>query len=493
MKIGTTNIEAQLKARLDALSPTSSEPVIAEKDAVEDAAAGSDGGSTTHRRSSTELQASRTQDAARLRAHIERQPTTRTDTSTAVSSRTANSLRNGFAQSTADLAQRDPAAFAALGKQAFGDKAGDLVARAQNGDLPQPANIKFVDRGTLNGSDGAYSPEDGGTVYLARDLQFDPEALQRTYNEEAAHHIDHALGGPDSAGDEGQIFAEGLARGGPLDAASLASARADNDKSTITVDGRQIEVENRWTALDIFNLATSAASWIPGAGDAVSLVSAGVNVAAGNYPAALFDVISMVPGIGDAIGSSGKLLLQNRLSRELAIELAEGLTKYGGRLKDGITQALRAAERNGVIGAETANSIIRTLDDQISQAVEMARRTVNPNARTDLRWGNPRSRPTFGHTFSQHGQRVRPSQLQDRARGLGHQVGGFTDDAAAAQRIADVARNRGPGVHDVPLDGVGARGYLPDGTAVQPDMMRVVVKDDGSVRTAFPFDSAHGT
>lgn len=42
--------------------------------------------------------------------------------------------------------------------------------------------------------------------------------------------------------------------------------------------------------------------------------------------------------------------------------------------------------------------------------------------KTDFKWGNPKSKPTYGHTFSEHGQKMKPSQLIDRARNKDHQV-----------------------------------------------------------------------
>lgn len=41
----------------------------------------------------------------------------------------------------------------------------------------------------------------------------------------------------------------------------------------------------------------------------------------------------------------------------------------------------------------------------------------------NCKWGNPKSVPTYGHTFSEHGQKVSLNQLKDRARGLQHQTG----------------------------------------------------------------------
>jgi hypothetical protein len=115
-----------------------------------------------------------------------------------------------------------------------------------------------------------------------------------------------------------------------------------------------------------------------------------------------------------------------------------------------------------------------------------------PAPKSQLKWGNPKSVPTYGHTFLDHGAKVKPSQLADRARAKDHQIGQFLDDQAAADFVGKVAQARGPGVHDVPLpQDLSTRGVLPDGLEVVPDMVRVVVKPDGSVRTSFPFDSGH--
>jgi len=107
-----------------------------------------------------------------------------------------------------------------------------------------------------------------------------------------------------------------------------------------------------------------------------------------------------------------------------------------------------------------------------------------------FKWGNPKSGPTYGHTFLDHTQRLKPQQLIDRATAKGHQIGQWLDDNAAAQFIADVAQ-KGPGTYDVPVPARMGRSFLPNGTELQPDMARVVVKPDGSVRTAFPYNSAH--
>ena len=108
---------------------------------------------------------------------------------------------------------------------------------------------------------------------------------------------------------------------------------------------------------------------------------------------------------------------------------------------------------------------------------------------SNLKWGNPKSKPTYGHTFAQHGQKQTSTQLTDRARSLDHQIGQWLDDQKAANFLADVAK-KGEGVYDVELlTGIKGRSFLPDGTEVTTDMARVIVKSDGSIRTAFPYNS----
>lgn len=108
-----------------------------------------------------------------------------------------------------------------------------------------------------------------------------------------------------------------------------------------------------------------------------------------------------------------------------------------------------------------------------------------------MKWGHSKSKPTYGPIFNGHGQKLYPYQLIDRAKAKGHQVGQYQNDQAAADFITEVAK-KGLGVHDVPLPPtVSARGYLGDGTELVPDMARIVVKPDGSVRTSFPYSSSH--
>ncbi|MBC8235308.1 hypothetical protein H8E77_37660 [bacterium] len=45
-----------------------------------------------------------------------------------------------------------------------------------------------------------------------------------------------------------------------------------------------------------------------------------------------------------------------------------------------------------------------------------------------IQWGNPASRPAYGHSQSKHGAKTRSQKLTDRAHGTGESQGQFYDD-----------------------------------------------------------------
>jgi hypothetical protein len=107
------------------------------------------------------------------------------------------------------------------------------------------------------------------------------------------------------------------------------------------------------------------------------------------------------------------------------------------------------------------------------------------------KWGNPTSRPTYGHTFEDHTQALRKEQLVDRARSKGHQIGQWTDDLAAANFLAQQAAILGPGEHEVPILPGAGRSFLKDGTELTTDMARIIVRPNGTIKTAFPYNSKY--
>lgn len=157
-------------------------------------------------------------------------------------------LKEHMQANVKQLASQNPENFKAILKQAFGDKItiqkqSEILELAKQGQFPLPENIQFLDPTTLQGADGAYSPVNGGSLFLDQTLLSNPDRLLQVFTEEAAHHLDNMLGGEDAEGDEGEIFAKGLTQGKPLNKEELRQAKVERDQGTITVNGQELEVE----------------------------------------------------------------------------------------------------------------------------------------------------------------------------------------------------------------------------------------------------------
>src|SRR5262249_41007530 len=110
----------------------------------------------------------------------------------------------------------------------------------------------------LGGANGAYNAQEG-VVYINRDVAAsDPAKAAQTFVEEAGHHLDAKLNTSDTQGDEGEMFRRVLS-GEQLSAQQLAAIRNENDKGTITVDGKKVEVEF-WFGEDLWEGAKDVAS-----------------------------------------------------------------------------------------------------------------------------------------------------------------------------------------------------------------------------------------
>jgi hypothetical protein len=153
-----------------------------------------------------------------------------------------------FQTQAQQLATREPAAFAKLLDQSFGTKLNastraQLTEMAKAGNLPTPAQVRFVGDDVLGGALGAYSAANGGTIFLSESLKNDPASLKAVMAQEMGHHLDAVIGGPDAKGDEGRVFAAGLEKGGPLSASEYAAQSSVRDHGTVTVDGQKLDVE----------------------------------------------------------------------------------------------------------------------------------------------------------------------------------------------------------------------------------------------------------
>ena len=106
-----------------------------------------------------------------------------------------NIAAQGLADSVQQRAQKNTAAFRTFLERAFGDKANpasldSLETYAENGVLPLPANVRFVDAGTLGANTmSAYDSTNGGTTYIDRRLLNDPTDLESVYTKELGHHL----------------------------------------------------------------------------------------------------------------------------------------------------------------------------------------------------------------------------------------------------------------------------------------------------------------
>nr|WP_267887535.1 RHS repeat-associated core domain-containing protein [Streptomyces sp. XY332] len=103
----------------------------------------------------------------------------------------------------------------------------------------------------------------------------------------------------------------------------------------------------------------------------------------------------------------------------------------------------------------------------------------------DLNW-NEKSRPTFGHTFSEHGAGTKNTRsLTDRAHSTGNDQGQWLDNSKAVEFLK-AHHDPNAGVRDVPIPPGMGQVIKPDGSIVEPTHVRMVPKPDGTYKTAFP-------
>lgn len=205
---------------------------------------------------------------------------------------------------------------------------------------------------------------------------------------------------------------------------------------------------------------------------------------------------SSLLGIAGALGTA-KGVMDIILGGGLTVGSIGGSISSGGTAVAFLIPVLTAAGELAAVGVAevsvgvhaAAGGFANVGDDW--ERLQAIRREKSSGENSKFKWGNPKSKPTYGHTFSEHGQKQTPVQLKDRSRSLDHQVGQWLDDQKAAEFLESVAKN-GEGVYHVKLPSdVNGRSFLPDGTEVVSDMAVVVVKSDGSIRTAYPYNSSN--
>ncbi|WP_216644847.1 calcium-binding protein, partial [Microcystis aeruginosa] len=122
-------------------------------------------------------------------------------------------------------------------------KATQLRQQWQSRNFSQIPPIEVLSDEVLGTANGAYSSSTN-KIYLSASFlnTASSAAIINVILEEIGHYVDAQINQVDSAGDEGAIFAE-LVQGNSLDVATLDALRAENDQTTIIVNGEIIQVE----------------------------------------------------------------------------------------------------------------------------------------------------------------------------------------------------------------------------------------------------------
>ena len=256
---------------------------------------------------------------------------------------------HAFADRARRLATDDPAAFARILEQTYGDKldparAAAMTRAAAEGALPMPAEVRYVGDAVLGDAQGAYAAADGGTIHLAESLRGDPAARRAVMAQEMGHHLDAVLGGPDTAGDEGRALAMALDAGRPLTATERAVAAMTPDHGTIDVDGRLVEVEFAGPLIPVLIwLGEGAAQTAPDVvlGEVIEQLT---GVPYGRLDAAFDFLLNLIPGAGET-ATARKLAKLGQ-----AIDTVVDTARLADKLPPGVAGRADALA-NGVRGA----------------------------------------------------------------------------------------------------------------------------------------------
>ncbi|MEA5566032.1 bluetail domain-containing putative surface protein [Anabaena sp. UHCC 0399] len=142
----------------------------------------------------------------------------------------------------AGYSQKLETAFGTGFDQATANSLFDSFAQGDFGDIP---SIEIVNSSDINGANGAFSITTG-KIYLAAEFisqnAQNINAVVSVLLEEIGHSIDAQINVADAAGDEGDIFAR-LVQGESVTESELAVLRAEDDTTTVTLDGQIVEIE----------------------------------------------------------------------------------------------------------------------------------------------------------------------------------------------------------------------------------------------------------
>ena len=249
-------------------------------------------------------------------------------------------------------------------------KATELRQQWQSRDFSQIPPIEVLSDEVLGTANGAYSSSTN-KIYLSASFlnTASSAAIINVILEEIGHYVDAQINQVDSAGDEGAIFAE-LVQGNSLDVATLDALRAENDQTTIIVNGEIIQVEQAdFTGTNgndsITGTSTSDNIFGLDGNDTLSGLGGNDNIYGGNGN----DVVNGDTGNDDLAGDNGNDSLNGGVGSDLlrsdlgndTINGGSGFDSYFASYSDrssGLTMTYDPTTGNGTI---TIGSEVDTL------------------------------------------------------------------------------------------------------------------------------------
>ena len=335
-------------------------------------------------------------------------------------------VKRAFEQEFAAKAT-DKKSFDAFMQQVFGDKYDKNLAeqyrqQALNGDFSFLPKVQFVDAATLQGGKGAYN-EAEGVVYINRDIAAsDPDLAAQVFVEEAGAHLDAKLNTTDTKGDEGEMFRRVLG-GEQLSASEVEAIRNDDDHGTITVDGKQVDVEF-WFGEDFVDAVGEAVKdVVGGVVDGVEEIGKGI--------------VGAVEDVGQGLWESTAGFFSNLFEGNIG-EAFSSVTR-------GLDRAFLQAPERLISGAmKGAQSVVNGVTDALGPIGE------------PLRWVSDRAFD-IGQTALDTGFGL----LRDAVRVIPDTVVGFVSDVersiklAAAGRWEDAAKQFGMAFVGIPENLIG--------------------------------------
>lgn len=270
-------------------------------------------------------------------------------------------------------------------------KINELVEQIKSGTLPLP-DIKFVSSETLNGSNGAYSNENGGTIYLNESLKGNKSALLSVLIEETGHHFDNLLGGADTQGDEGQMLLASINKGEPLNEEEMSLLKQESDKGKIIVDGKEVEVEFALPLVAVWlgkaAIATTVDAFLEIAIGAITGTPPGLSTHVVNA------MMNLIPGLGEGNKVENIAKLTKAIDKVLDVvktfeklnvpgsqKLLGNMTKY----KDEMFKALESGDLSkaknmfkSLIGSLREGQVASALEKNGAKVLQLGRDIKDP-------------------------------------------------------------------------------------------------------------------